>query len=158
MFIFARNVFTFGDSTVCKVLKAGVRYKINDVFTGLQHFSCEILWNKYGCFCDPEHYIAGSAVFGLDRVTTPLLLLQGDNDHNVPYMDSVMMYNGLAHLGKVVEFVTYKGDDHGLFGAGHHDDFRARTLDWFSHYLKGTPLACTNDVNRCMSLPSNMSH
>ena len=35
-----------------------------------------------------------------DRIKTPLLLMHGEQDHNVPFRQSMEMYHALRRLGK----------------------------------------------------------
>jgi dipeptidyl aminopeptidase/acylaminoacyl peptidase len=83
---------------------------------------------------DPEGYIRLSAVFHLDKVTTPMLLADGDNDGDF-LLGMIEMYNGLRFLGKEVTFVRYPGQAHALTGWA-LKDFEQRTMDFFDAHLK----------------------
>lgn len=91
-------------------------------------------WNK------PDFYTQQSPVFAADKVTTPLLLIHGDVDTNVPVGESHQMYTALKLLGKDVELIEFQGDDH-------HINSRERRLRWwktilayFDMKLKNEPL------------------
>jgi dipeptidyl aminopeptidase/acylaminoacyl peptidase len=86
---------------------------------------------------DPEGYIRLSAVFHLDKVTTPMLLADGDNDRDF-LLGMIEMYNGLRFLGKEVTFVRYPGQAHALTGWA-LNDFEQRTMDFFDAHLKAQP-------------------
>ncbi len=88
-------------------------------------------WNN------PEGYIRLSAIFHLDKVTTPMLLADGDNDGDF-LLGMIEMYNGLRFLGKEVTFVRYPGQAHALTGWA-LKDFEQRTMDFFDAHLKLRP-------------------
>ena len=83
-----------------------------------------------------ELYIEQSPLFHADKVTTPLLLLHGDADTNVPPGESIQMYTALKLLGKEVELIEVKGQNH------HITDYKKRILwqktifAWFDKWLK----------------------
>lgn len=83
---------------------------------------------------DPDGYMKLSAVFHLDKVTTPMLLADGDNDGDF-LLGMIEMYNGLRFLGKEVTFVRYPGQAHALTGWA-LKDFQQRTIDFFDAHLK----------------------
>jgi len=83
---------------------------------------------------DPEGYIRLSSVFHLDKVTTPMLLADGDNDGDF-LLGMIEIYNGLRFLRKEVTFVRYPGQAHALTGWA-LKDFQQRTMDFFDMHLK----------------------
>jgi dipeptidyl aminopeptidase/acylaminoacyl peptidase len=86
----------------------------------------------------PQKYIAQSAVMFADRITTPLLLLTGEQDHNVPAINTREMYYALRRLGKTVTWVTYANGGHGVPSSSLEDwtDFHTRVVGWYDRYLK----------------------
>jgi dipeptidyl aminopeptidase/acylaminoacyl peptidase len=86
----------------------------------------------------PQKYIAQSAVMYADRITTPLLLLTGEQDHNVPAINTREMYYALRRLGKPVTWVTYANGGHGVPLSSLDDwtDFHTRVVGWYERYLK----------------------
>lgn len=91
-------------------------------------------WNRKDIFVDQ------SPLFNADKVTTPLLLLHGDSDVNVPTGESYQMYKALRLLGQDVEMVTVAGEDHGIVDYAKRLDWEKTILAWFEKYLKGKPL------------------
>jgi len=81
-------------------------------------------------------YVEQSPLFHADKVTTPLLLLHGDADTNVPPGESIQMYTALKLLGKEVELVEIEKQNH------HISDYKKRILwqktifAWFDKWLK----------------------
>ena len=85
----------------------------------------------------PDKYISHSAVMYADRISTPLLLLTGDQDHNVPARQAMEMYYALRRLGKRVEWVNYMNGGHGMPRGTEEEvrDYHERILAWFDTYL-----------------------
>jgi dipeptidyl aminopeptidase/acylaminoacyl peptidase len=49
-----------------------------------------------------------------DRVEIPILLIHGQDDTVVPYVQSTLMADALKKAGKPVQLVTLTGEDHWL--------------------------------------------
>ena len=86
---------------------------------------------------DLPAYIRNSAVFGVSTMTTPLLLMTGDNDGTVYWHQSVELYNIARRAKKNVVMLVYNGEDHGLAQRKNQIDYHRRIHAWFDHYLKG---------------------
>ena len=87
----------------------------------------------------PQKYVQHSAIMFADRITTPLLIMTGDQDQNVPARNSAEMYYALRRLGKDVVWVNYMNSGHGTPGTTVEDftDYHVRILQWYDKYLKG---------------------
>jgi dipeptidyl aminopeptidase/acylaminoacyl peptidase len=87
----------------------------------------------------PQKYVAHSAVMFADRITTPLLLITGEQDSNVPAGNTREMYYALRRLGKDVTWVNYMNSGHGTPGtnAAEFIDYHDRLLAFFGKHLKG---------------------
>ena len=87
----------------------------------------------------PQKYIAHSAIFFADRITTPLLLITGAQDPNVPADNTREMYYALRRLGKPVTWVNYMNSGHGTPGTTAEDfiDYHNRIGAFFDRHLKG---------------------
>lgn len=86
----------------------------------------------------PHKYIATSAVMFADRIETPLLMLSGEGDWNVPATNQREMYYALRRLGKEVVWVHYTAGGHGAGRASTVEDFHdhwRRMLDWFAEHF-----------------------
>ena len=85
----------------------------------------------------PEVYTRLSYPFlHADRITTPTLFLVGQNDFNVPLLNSEQMYQALRSLGIPTELVIYPGQFHGLSKPSYIRDRYQRYLDWYAKYVK----------------------
>lgn len=87
----------------------------------------------------PQKYVAHSAIIFADRITTPLLLMTGEQDSNVPAGNTREMYYALRRLGKEVVWVNYMNGGHGtpLTSSAEFVDFHERMVHWYDKYLKG---------------------
>jgi dipeptidyl aminopeptidase/acylaminoacyl peptidase/Flp pilus assembly protein TadD len=87
----------------------------------------------------PQKYIAHSAVMFADRITTPMLLMTGEQDSNVPAGNTREMYYALRRLGKDVVWVNYMNSGHGTPGTNSVEfiDYHDRLLGFFGKHLRG---------------------
>jgi len=88
----------------------------------------------------PQKYVQHSAVMFADRIKTPLLLVTGGEDHNVPAINTREMYFALRRLGKTVEWVNYTNGGHGIpmTNVAEFADWHNRLTGWYDRYLKPT--------------------
>ena len=95
----------------------------------------------------PQKYVQHSAVLFADRITTPLMLVTGAQDSNVPADNTREMYYALRRLNKEVTWVNYLNGGHGA-GTATTDDFLdmwRRILQFYDVKLKGEkPKVATN--------------
>ena len=95
--------------------------------------------NRYP-WSHPEWFTQHSPLFHADQVNTPLLLLHGESDGNVPVGESEQMFTALKLLGRLVELVRFPGEDHGIVGTWKNRvEHRAMMLEWFDLHLKQQP-------------------
>lgn len=87
----------------------------------------------------PQKYIAHSAIMFADRIKTPLLLMTGEQDHNVPARQAMEMYYALRRLGKEVAWVSYTNGGHGMPTSTIEEvkDYHQRIVGWYNDHLKG---------------------
>jgi dipeptidyl aminopeptidase/acylaminoacyl peptidase len=86
----------------------------------------------------PQKYVEHSAIFFADRITTPLMLITGAQDSNVPADNTREMYYALRRLGKEVVWVNYMNGGHGGGNATVDDflDMQRRMVEWYDAKLK----------------------
>jgi dipeptidyl aminopeptidase/acylaminoacyl peptidase len=91
----------------------------------------------------PQKYVAHSAVMFADRIRTPLLLMTGGEDHNVPAINTREMYYALRRLGRTVEWANYTNGGHGIpmTTAGEFTDWHTRLLGWYDRHLRAPKAA-----------------
>jgi dipeptidyl aminopeptidase/acylaminoacyl peptidase len=61
---------------------------------------------------EPNRYRELSPLYGMDKVTTPLLLIHGKADPAVPWSQSAMVFGALARLDKPVTLALYEDECH----------------------------------------------
>ncbi|MBW4027413.1 MAG: S9 family peptidase [Acidobacteria bacterium] len=84
---------------------------------------------------DPELYDRSAPVKHLDKLVRPLLLLQGTNDANVPFWESLKVIDTLEKLGKPFDMAIYPGEIHFFRRAYVLRDAWRRTDEFFYRYL-----------------------
>jgi dipeptidyl aminopeptidase/acylaminoacyl peptidase len=90
-------------------------------------------WNR------PDIYVGQSPLFSADKITTPLLLLHGTADTNVPPGESEQMYTALKLLGKPVEYIRVEGQNHFVLDYKKRIAWSDAILAWFDRWLKVEP-------------------
>ncbi len=90
-------------------------------------------WNN------PELFVEQSPLFNADKINTPLLLLHGGVDTNVPIGESIQMFNALKLLGKTVEFIRIEGENHGITGYNKRIAWQNSIFAWFAKWLRDEP-------------------
>ena len=74
-----------------------------------------------------------------DRIVTPTLFLCGQEDWNVPLINSEQMYQALKSLGRETELVIYPGEAHGIRRPSFVLDRMERYLAWYGEHLGASP-------------------
>jgi dipeptidyl aminopeptidase/acylaminoacyl peptidase len=89
----------------------------------------------------PEVYANASPISHVDRLETPLLVLHGTADVNVPYLHSVRLIDELMKKdkGHLVSFMTYPGEFHYFTREHVLRDAWHRVDEFFETHLKGGP-------------------
>lgn len=72
----------------------------------------------------------------VENVTTPTLLMGGQDDWNVPILNSEQLYQALKRLGVPTQLVVYPRQGHGLSVPSYQKDRYERYLEWYDRYLK----------------------
>ena len=83
---------------------------------------------------DPQRYLRNSPLFAADRVTTPILLLHGDQDE-VQLGQSEAMYAALWRQNKDAELAIYWGEHHTVDSPGNIRDLYGRVFSWLARTL-----------------------
>jgi dipeptidyl aminopeptidase/acylaminoacyl peptidase len=74
-----------------------------------------------------------------DRISTPTLFLCGQEDWNVPLINSEQMYHALKSLGRETELVIYPGEAHGIKRPSFVQDRMDRYMVWYGEHLGASP-------------------
>jgi dienelactone hydrolase len=81
-----------------------------------------------------EHGINRSPVLWADKITVPLLIIQGGADQGLPPRAAWQLAEKLDELGSLYELIVYARDDH-VVNRNAEDRLR-RTIDWFTNVRK----------------------
>ncbi len=84
-------------------------------------------------------YVDQSPLFNADKIHTPLLLLHGTDDTNVPIVESLQMFTALKLLGRDVALVEVKGENHHILDYKKKEKWLATQMAWFQKWLKDDP-------------------
>jgi dipeptidyl aminopeptidase/acylaminoacyl peptidase len=84
---------------------------------------------------DPVRYVRDSPVFQADRIHTPLMIIQGDQDH-VPMAQGEEIFSALYRQNRDAVLLTYWGEEHILYSPGNVRDAYRRGLAWLSENLE----------------------
>lgn len=93
---------------------------------------------QYGSFPwnNPELYVKQSPLFSADKIHTPLLLLHGTADTNVPTNESQQLYTALKILGRDVAYVQVEGENHVITDYHKRLAWLNVIYAWFAKYLQ----------------------
>ncbi|MEU0529883.1 S9 family peptidase [Amycolatopsis tolypomycina] len=76
---------------------------------------------------------ANSPIAYADRIATPVLIVHGEDDTNVPLSQAELLHHALGD--RPHEFVVYPREGHSLRERGHQLDYLHRIRAWFSDLL-----------------------
>jgi dipeptidyl aminopeptidase/acylaminoacyl peptidase len=120
------------------VFRAPLRY---DAYVNEDLFQASLLESGLGMemreppWRDLWRYLRNSPYYFVDRITTPLLIAQGDMDY-VPIQQSEELFTAMYRLGKKAKFVRYWGEGHVLSSPANIRDLSHQVSDWFDQHLK----------------------
>jgi dipeptidyl aminopeptidase/acylaminoacyl peptidase len=88
---------------------------------------------------DLWRYLKSSPLFYVDRVTTPVLLIHGDQDVD-PIEGVEEFFTGLHRLGKRARFVRYWGEGHVLDSPANIRDMWQQVFEWLDETMPPTEM------------------
>lgn len=110
-----------------------VSYALSDINHGVA-----AAWEFWGDpWREPEHFDRANPMRFVSDATTPTLILHGEEDERVPFVQGVILYSALRDVGCPVEFHAYPREGHGINEPA-HVAHRLRTwLDWYERHRAG---------------------
>ncbi len=87
-----------------------------------------------------ETHLSNSPLWAANDFVTPTMLLHGNNDWRVRPEQGVQLFNALQKEGVPSVFVNFPDEQHGIKKPDHRVLRYALTLEWFDHWLKGSPV------------------
>jgi dipeptidyl aminopeptidase/acylaminoacyl peptidase len=79
------------------------------------------------------------SLFNADKIHTPLLLMHGTADTNVPMGESIQIFNALKILNRDVEFISVDGENHYIADLEKQQLWHASIMAWFAKWLQDDP-------------------
>lgn len=76
-----------------------------------------------------------SPFYSLDKVTTPTLVVGGEDDWNMPILNSEQLYLVLRRRGIPTQLVVYPGEGHSLSVPSYERDLYERYINWLDRYV-----------------------
>ncbi len=105
---------------------------------GTDHYQLEWELELGLPWVETERWIRLSPFFQVEKIVTPTLVLCGQEDWNVPLLNSEQLYQSLKRLGRETELVIYPGEGHGISRPSFQRDRLERYLAWYDRFL-GAP-------------------
>jgi len=99
---------------------------IETEFNGLPWDNYSLLW----------HF---SPLAHVENVSTPTLLLHGEDDVDVPITQAEEFYIALKKLGVPARFVRYPNEGHGIRQPQHREHYYREMMEWFGKYVPVRP-------------------
>ncbi len=85
---------------------------------------------------DPAVYAKSSPITFIKQSKTPVLILQGEYDEEVPAAQAFEFYHAMQTLGVPSQLVVYADEGHGPQKPANQIDILTRSVDWFDRYLR----------------------
>lgn len=82
-----------------------------------------------------ERYERISPFNKVENIKTPTLVMGGEEDWNVPIINSEQLYLALKRLGVDTQLVVYPGEYHGISRPSYKQDLYRRYVDWLGKYF-----------------------
>ena len=92
--------------------------------------------NRYP-WTDKQLYVDHSPLYNADKIHTPLLLVHGTADTNVPTGNSIALYTALKLLGRPVALVEVEGENHWIQDYTKRIKWQNTIFAWFAKWLQG---------------------
>ncbi|MBL7254098.1 S9 family peptidase [Paractinoplanes lichenicola] len=93
--------------------------------------------SKYGDPVTDEALLADlSPITRIDRLRTPLMVVHGENDSNVPVIEAEQVVRALAERGIPHRYLLFPGEGHELLHRSSRADYMRETVDWLTTHLQ----------------------
>jgi dipeptidyl aminopeptidase/acylaminoacyl peptidase len=97
----------------------------------------------------PEAYRRANTLLDVSKIKTPLLIMHGENDPQVPPYESAQFVRALKAQGKTYYYFTYPNELHGFSQRDHRLDAWRRQLAFLEKYIQpriGASSTSTEDL------------
>jgi dipeptidyl aminopeptidase/acylaminoacyl peptidase len=83
----------------------------------------------------PHRHDQLSPISFASKIRTPVLIVHGENDTNVPLAQAEFFHRALRRFGVTHEYVVYPRENHSIRERNHQLDLLRRTREWFDRWL-----------------------
>jgi dipeptidyl aminopeptidase/acylaminoacyl peptidase len=123
------------------------RFKAAIMFAGISDWGAQAGIGEYGTMdgaltgsfgwegTGPHPHDRVSPISFASKVRTPVLIMHGQDDTNVPVGQATYFHRALSRYGAEHELVIYPREGHGLAERNHQRDLLLRTRAWFERWL-----------------------
>ena len=97
----------------------------------------------------PDVYRKANALADVGRIKTPLLIMHGEDDPQVPPYESAQFVTALKKAGKTYAYFTYPKEGHGFSQREHRLDAWRKQVAFLNKYLRpeyGQSITTTEDL------------
>jgi dipeptidyl aminopeptidase/acylaminoacyl peptidase len=84
---------------------------------------------------DPAVYARSSPITFITQSKTPVLILQGERDEEVPAPQSFEFWHAMETLGVPAKLIVYADEGHAIRKINDQIDILTQTIAWFNRYL-----------------------
>lgn len=131
---------TITDFFACSVSHAGISDHTSYWGFGYWGYSySEVSMAGSYPWSEQDLYVKQSPLYRADRINTPLLLIHGDSDTNVPFNESVQLFTALKLLGKETALVAVTGQNHHIMDYQKRIEWQNTIWAWFAKWLQDDP-------------------
>ena len=92
----------------------------------------------------PHPHDQVSPISFASKIRTPVLIVNGEDDTNVPVSQAIYFHRALSWYGAEHELVIYPREGHGLAERNHQLDLLRRTRAWFDRWLRDETSSTTS--------------
>ena len=85
---------------------------------------------------DPAVYARSSPITFITNSKTPVLILQGERDEEVPAPQAFEFWHAMTTLGVPTKLIVYADEGHGPQKIANQIDILEQTIAWFDRYLR----------------------
>ena len=98
-------------------------------------------WFRKNPYEDPEEFLSRSPVRYVEKIKTPMMFIEGDEDYRTPPgQGGEAMFRALKAQKKTAVMVSFPGENHELSRSGkpsHRVERLQHIVNWFDKYLQG---------------------
>ena len=98
-------------------------------------------WFRKNPYQDPEEFLSRSPVRYVEKIKTPMMFIEGDEDYRTPPgQGGEAMFRALKAEKKTAVMVSFPGENHELSRSGkpsHRVERLQHIVNWFDMYLQG---------------------